>query len=55
MFLSKLPPKIITYYYRDYDCYVAFYQNSNGDQVGDCQYGATKQKAIYNLQREVKL
>lgn len=50
--MKTLPPKIITYYSKEFKCYVAFYQDEYGNQLGDCQYGATKALAVQYLQME---
>lgn len=44
--------KIIAYYSKEFKSWVAFYQDANGDQVGDCEYGSTKALAVQYLKME---
>jgi len=43
--------KIITYK-ENYKTWVAFYEDEEGNQVGNCEYGITKKQAILNLRIE---
>ena len=52
---QKTKVKLITFYDRPLRLWIAFYQDAEGNQIGDACYGPTKPSAIRDLVSTISL